>query len=143
MLKEYDNMKEVQEEFIEDFSLFIKECYHFVLSVEKIQKVKTNCWRIMLLSKCAVCASKKLKFIKDQEPRKGASVKALRDKAFNITKNSKYDEYQRGLPSMAYNLFIKKFQVVLLKVKLCQTKNKLKNHNRKSEKWKVHSTISY
>ena len=43
MLKEYDNMKEVQKEFIEDFSLFIKECYHFVLSVEKIQKVKTNC----------------------------------------------------------------------------------------------------
>ena len=26
--------------FIEDFSLFIKQCYHIVWSVEKIQKVK-------------------------------------------------------------------------------------------------------
>ena len=29
-----------------------------------------------------------------------ASDKTLRDKAFNITKNSKYDGHQRGLTSM-------------------------------------------
>ena len=34
--------------------------------------------------------------------------KVLRDKAFNITKNSKYDEYQRGLASMVYKFFDKK-----------------------------------
>ena len=32
--------------------------------------------------------------------RKIASNKALRDKAFNIAKNSKYNGYQRGLASM-------------------------------------------
>ena len=26
--------------FIEDFSLFIKQCYHIVWSVEKIQRIK-------------------------------------------------------------------------------------------------------
>ena len=31
-----------------------------------------------------------------------ASEKILRDKAFNIAKNRKYDGYQRGLASMAY-----------------------------------------
>ena len=29
------------------------------------------------------------------------------DKAFNIAKNPKYDEYQRGLASMVYNFFDK------------------------------------
>ena len=34
-----------------------------------------------------------------------ASDKLLRDKAFNIAKNPKYDEYQRGLSSMLYKFF--------------------------------------
>ena len=40
--------------------------------------------------------------------RKTASYKVLRDKAFNIAKNPKYDGYQRGLASMVYNFFDKK-----------------------------------
>ena len=40
--------------------------------------------------------------------RRTASDKILRDKAFNITKNPKYDEYQRRLASMVYNFFDKK-----------------------------------
>ena len=35
--------------------------------------------------------------------RRTASEKILRDEAFNIAKNPKYDEYQRGLVFMAYN----------------------------------------
>ena len=35
--------------------------------------------------------------------RRTASDKDLRDKAFNIAKNPKYDGYQRGLASMVYN----------------------------------------
>ena len=54
--------------FIKDFSLFIKQCYRITWIVEEIQKVnkvaRTKTRRIMLLSKCAVCDSKKLKFIK-------------------------------------------------------------------------------
>ena len=40
--------------------------------------------------------------------RRTASDKVLRDKAFNIAKNPKYDGYQRGLASMVYNIFNEK-----------------------------------
>ena len=37
------------------------------------------------------------------------SDKILRDKAFNIAKNPKYDGYQRGIASMVYKFFDKKY----------------------------------
>ena len=37
-----------------------------------------------------------------------ASDKVLRNKAFNIAKNTKYDGYQRGLASLVYQFFDKK-----------------------------------
>ena len=40
--------------------------------------------------------------------RRTASDKVLRDKAFNIAKNAKYNRYQRGLASMVYKFFDKK-----------------------------------
>ena len=40
--------------------------------------------------------------------RRTASDKILRDKAFNLAKNPKYDGYQRGLASMVFKLFDKK-----------------------------------
>ena len=40
--------------------------------------------------------------------RRTASDKILRDKAFNIAKNPKYDGYQRGLASMVYRFSDKK-----------------------------------
>ena len=42
--------------------------------------------------------------------RRTASDKVLRDKAFNIDKNPKYDGYQRGLAYMVYKFFDKKTQ---------------------------------
>ena len=39
--------------------------------------------------------------------RRTAADKVLRDKAFNIAKNPKYDGYQRGLASMLYKFFDK------------------------------------
>ena len=41
--------------------------------------------------------------------RRTASDKILRDKTFNIAKNRKYEGYQRGLASIIYKLFNKKF----------------------------------
>ena len=41
-------------------------------------------------------------------PRRTASNKILRNKAFHFAKNSKFDGYQRGLGSMIYNFFNKK-----------------------------------
>ena len=49
--------------------------------------------------------------------RKTFSDKALRDKAFNIVKNPKYEGYQRDLASMIYNFFDRKLLVVQLKMK--------------------------
>ena len=40
--------------------------------------------------------------------RRTASDRTLRDKAFNIAKNPKYDGYRRGLASMVYKFFDKK-----------------------------------
>ena len=39
--------------------------------------------------------------------RRTASDKNLRDKTFNIAKDPKYDEYQRGLASMVYKFYDK------------------------------------
>ena len=50
-------------QFIETFCLFIKQCFHIVWSVEKIQRVKIQKLQgekygtVMLLPKCAVCDS--------------------------------------------------------------------------------------
>ena len=38
-------------------------------------------------------------------------MKVLKNKTFNIAKSSKYGEYQRGLASMVYKVFGKKFRV--------------------------------
>ena len=40
--------------------------------------------------------------------RRTAANKVLRDKAFNIAKDPKYDGYQRGLASMVFKFFDKK-----------------------------------
>ena len=42
-------------------------------------------------------------------PKRIASDKVLHKKSFDIAKNPKYDGYQRGIPSMAYNSFDKNF----------------------------------
>ena len=44
----------------------------------------------------------------EDQNRKTADDKVLRDKELYITKNPKYDGYQRGLASMVYNFFDKK-----------------------------------
>ena len=46
--------------------------------------------------------------------RRTASYKVLRDKAFSIAKDLKYDEYQRGHASTVTIFLIKKPQVVVL-----------------------------
>ena len=41
--------------------------------------------------------------------RRTFSDKILRDKAFDVAKNPKYDGYQRGIASMVYKFFDKRF----------------------------------
>ena len=47
----------------------------------------------------------------------------LRDEAFNIAKNPKYDGCQRGLASMVYKFFDKKTSGETVKMKLYLIKN--------------------
>ena len=56
-------------------------------------------------------------------PTRTVSDKALRNKAFNIAKNLKNNQYQRGLASMVYRFFDKKSSGGSIKMKLCQIKN--------------------
>ena len=60
--------------------------------------------------------------------RRTASDKLLRNKAFNIAKNLKYDGYQRGLSSMVYKMLIQKPLKENLKIRISQTKSQLQNY---------------
>ena len=56
----------------------------------------------------------------------------MRDKAFNIAKNPKYDEYQKGLASMVYKFFDKKYSGSAIKNEKCLIKNSQKNYTNQS-----------
>ena len=61
--------------------------------------------------------------------RRTFSDKFLRDKAFNIAKNLKYDGYQKGFASMVLKFLTKSPQVaILLIMRLNKTYNSLKNY---------------
>ena len=49
--------------------------------------------------------------------------KVLRDKAYNIAKNPKYDGYHCGLASMVYNYFDKETSGSGIKMKSCKRKS--------------------
>ena len=55
--------------------------------------------------------------------RRATADKVLRDEAFNIAKNPKFDEYQQGFFSMGYKFFDKKLLLEQLKIKLCLINN--------------------
>ena len=56
--------------------------------------------------------------------------KVLRDKAFNVAKNPKYDRYQSAFASMIYNFLIKKLLAEQLKMKLFLINQLLENFRR-------------
>ena len=77
--------------------------------------------------------------------RRTASDKILRDKAFNITKNPKYDGYQRGLALMVYKFFDKKASGGTVKNENISDKELAEELHKpiikKFKKRKVHSTF--
>ena len=86
-------------------------CGPFTKNKERIQKYKetgdTNYIYKNELDKACFQHDMAYGDFKDLK-RRTASDKILRDKAFNIAKNPKYDGYQRGLASMVYKFFDKK-----------------------------------
>ena len=76
------------------------------------------------------------------------SDKVLKDNAFKIASNTKYDGYQRGLSSMVYKVFDKKFTLLnkssassVVKKPNYQLKNEL--HKRIIRKLKKITVYSY
>ena len=86
-------------------------CGPFTKNKERIQKFKETSDTSYIykneLDKTCFQHDKAYGDFKDLK-RRAFSDKFLRDKAFNIAKNPKYDGYQRGLASMVYNFFYKK-----------------------------------
>ena len=62
-------------------------------------------------------------------PRKTASDKLLRNKAFNIAKNLKYDGYERGFALIVYEFFDQKPPVANARSEILATQNKFVNAN--------------
>ena len=76
MLKENDDMKkksklQKHQQFVRDFNLFLKQCYCMVWTAEKNRKytsvAKTNKGKLLFSLKYAVCDSKILILVKNQE----------------------------------------------------------------------------
>ena len=86
-------------------------CGPFAKNKERIQKFKeigdTNCTYKNKLDKACFQHDMAYGDFKDLAERT-ASDKVLKDKAFNIAKNPKYDGYQREFASMVYKFFDKK-----------------------------------
>ena len=62
-------------------------------------------------------------------PRRTASSKVQRDKAFNIARSPKYDWYQRELPSMIYEFFDKKSSGGAIKSEIISNQQKMTQAN--------------
>ena len=86
-------------------------CWPFTKNNERIQKFKetgdTDYIYNNQLNKACFQHDMAYGDFKDSK-RSTLSDKVLKDKAFNIAKNSKYDGYQRGLASMVFKFFDKK-----------------------------------
>ena len=84
-------------------------CGPFTKNKERIQKFKETGESRYIYQKELDCFQYDMAYgdFKDLT-RRTASGKILRDKAFNIAKNPKYDGYQRGIVSMIYKFFDKK-----------------------------------
>ena len=86
-------------------------CGPFTKNKERIQKFKetgdTSCICKNELEKACFQHDMAYGDFKDL-PKRTATDKVLRDKAFKIASDQKCDEYQRGLASMVYKFFDKK-----------------------------------
>ena len=84
-------------------------CWPFTKNKERMQKFKGDTSYIYKNELHKTCFQHDMAYgdFKDLKRRKFFD-NVLRDKAFNIAKNPKYDGDQRGLASMVYNFFNKK-----------------------------------
>ena len=81
----------------------------FTKNKERIQKFKqTGDSRYIYKNEFNTCFQHDMAYRDFKDLKKRIAADVLRDKAFNIAKNPKYDGYQKGLASMVYKFFDKK-----------------------------------
>ena len=88
-----------------------RACGPFTKNKEKIEKfMKTGNTDFIYKNRLdKACFQHDMAYGKSKDlVKRTQSDKLLKDKAFEIANNPKYDSYQRGLASMAYNFFDKK-----------------------------------
>ena len=89
-----------------------RACGSFIKNKERIQKFKETGYSRYIyqnaLDKACFCFQRDMAYGYFKIlTRRRAFDKIIRDKAFSIAKNTKYDEYHRGLASMVYKFFDK------------------------------------
>ena len=123
-------------------------CGPFTINKQRIQKFMqtgdTNCIYKNEFNKACFQHDMAYGKYKDLEKRT-QSDKVLKDKAFQIANNPKYDGYQRGLASMVYKVFDKKSKAAGIKNEIKQIQQ-LANEVykpiiRKFKKRKVYSSV--
>ena len=100
-----------------------RACGPFTKNKKRIQKFKqTGDSRYIYKNELdKVCFQQNMAYVDFKDiAKRTAANKVLRNKAFNIAKDPKYDGYQRGLASMVYKFLDKKTVVVL---NLCHKMN--------------------
>ena len=101
----------MREMYLKQLGSTYSACELFTKNKEKIQKIKeTGDTKFLYRNEIdQACFQHDMSYggFKDLAKRT-ASDKVLRDKAFNIAKNPKYDGYQRELAFMVYTFFDKK-----------------------------------
>ena len=106
-------------------------CGLFTKNKERIQKFKETCnsRSIYQNERDKACFQHDMGYedFKDLI-RRTTSDKIVHDKDLNISKTPKFDGYQHGLASMDYKFFDKSFLLVVLKMRIFQTRNHLKNY---------------
>ena len=85
-------------------------CGPFTKNNERIQKFKETGYTSYIYKNelDKACFKHDMTYGDFKDLKRTASDKILRDKAFNIAKNPKYGQYQKGLASMVYKFFDKK-----------------------------------
>ena len=103
--------KSIPEMHLKQLGFTYSACGSFTKNKERIQKLKetgdTSYIYKNELDKACFQHDMAYGDFKDLK-RRTASNKVIKDKAFNIAKNPKYDGYQRGLASLVYKFFDKK-----------------------------------
>ena len=123
-------------------------CGPFTENKERVQKFKEtgDSWYIYQNELDKACFPHDMAYVDFKDlTRRTASDKILHDKAFNIAKNLKYDEYQRRLVSMVFRFFDKNTSGETTKNENISSKELSEELHkqiiRKSNKTKVHSSF--